>query len=252
MSDLLVLCYHAVSAHWPAALSVTPQALERQLALLSRRGYVGARFSDAIAHPPRRPTVAVTFDDNYRSVLEVAKPILDRFGYPGTIYVPTDWVGDPRPMCWPGIDHWIGTEHEHELASLDWDELRALTDAGWEIGSHTCTHPHLTQVDDATLQRELESSRARIEDELRRPCHSLAYPYGDWDDRVLEATRGAGYEYAGTIPRLLYPPRPLKWPRTPIFHVDSQWRFALKVSRTVRRLRARPAMVRLSMRLGWP
>jgi peptidoglycan/xylan/chitin deacetylase (PgdA/CDA1 family) len=253
MSDLLVLCYHAVSDRWPAALSVTPQALDRQLARLARRGYVGGTFSDVVANPsPARPTLAVTFDDNYRSVLEVAKPILDRYGYPGTLYVPTDWVGDRRPMTWSGIDRWLGTEHEHELHSLTWEELRGLDAAGWEIGSHTCSHPHLQQLPDTELARELEESKARIEAELGKPCTSLAYPYGDWDERVRAAAEAAGYRAAGTIPRALYRPRPLVWPRTPIFHVDTQTRFLLKVSRTVRSLRTRPRVAALAMRLPWP
>src|SRR3954454_13564814 len=48
MNDLLVLCYHAVSHTWPAALSVTPEALDRQLGQLTRRGYRGARFTDVV------------------------------------------------------------------------------------------------------------------------------------------------------------------------------------------------------------
>jgi peptidoglycan/xylan/chitin deacetylase (PgdA/CDA1 family) len=231
---------------------VTPAALDAQLARLAKRGYVGATFSELVASPePRQRTVAVTFDDNYRSVLELAKPILDRHGFVGTLYVPTDWVGDARPMTWPGIDRWLGTEYEPELHSLTWDELRALDAAGWEIGSHTCTHPHLTTLDDEQLRHELVTSKAKLEAELGRPCTSLAYPYGDWDERVHAAARDAGYTAAGTIPRTLYPPRPLVWPRTPIFHVDTQARFALKVSRTVRRLRARPRVVALAQRLPW-
>jgi peptidoglycan/xylan/chitin deacetylase (PgdA/CDA1 family) len=238
MRDLLVLCYHAVSPSWPAPLSVTPEALDEQLGELARRGYRGARFSDAIAHPPGGKTVVVTFDDNYRSVLERAKPILDRYGFPGTLYVPTDWPDDPRPMRWPGIDRWLGTAHEQEMNSLGWDELRALADAGWEIGSHTCSHPHLPELrEDAALARELADSKARIEAELGRPCTSLAYPYGDVDERVEAATRAAGYLGAGTIPRVLSRARPLQWPRTPIFHKDDLQRFRTKVSPAIRRLR---------------
>lgn len=48
MHDLLILCYHAVSPSWPAALSVTPDALESQLTRLARAGYRGVRFSDAL------------------------------------------------------------------------------------------------------------------------------------------------------------------------------------------------------------
>jgi peptidoglycan/xylan/chitin deacetylase (PgdA/CDA1 family) len=238
MHDLLVLCYHAVSPSWPAALSVTPEALDAQLGALAQRGYRGTRFTDAVVEPVDGPIVAVTFDDNYRSVLELAKPILDRYGFPGTLYVPTDWPDQDGPMQWPGIDRWLGTPHEQEMASLTWGELRGLADAGWEIGSHTCSHPRLPEIDDAALERELRDSKARIEQELGRPCTSLAYPYGAVDARVEAATRRAGYVTAGTIPRVLPRPQPLLFPRTPIFHEDDMRRFSTKVSPAVRRLRA--------------
>lgn len=238
MHDLLTLCYHAVSPSWPAALSVTPDALERQLAALVRRGYRGARFTDALSGKVEGRVVVITFDDNYRSVLELAKPLLDAHGYPGTLFVPTDWPDAAGPMRWQGVDEWLGTPHEHELSPLTWPELRELADAGWEIGSHTCSHPHLPELDDAALAHELGASRARIEAELGRRCASLAYPYGSADDRVVDATREAGYLVAGTIPRVLSSPRPLVWPRAPIYHGDDMRRFRAKASPWLRRLRA--------------
>jgi peptidoglycan/xylan/chitin deacetylase (PgdA/CDA1 family) len=237
MQDVLILCYHAVSPSWPAALSVTPDALERQLTELKRRGYRSAGFTDAIANTDQGPVVAVTFDDNYRSVLEIAKPILDRHDYRGTLFVPTDWPGEDRPMRWHGIDRWLGTPHEKEMLSLTWQELRELSEQGWEIGSHTCSHPHLPKLDGAMLKGELTESKERIEQELGRPCTSLAYPYGDVDQRVRDTAGEAGYRAAGTIPRVLTSAEPLRWPRTPIFHGDDLRRFRLKVSPTIRHLR---------------
>jgi peptidoglycan/xylan/chitin deacetylase (PgdA/CDA1 family) len=238
MYDLLVLCYHAVDPSWSADLSVTPAALEQQLAELSRRGYRGARFSDALAGPRDGRVLAITFDDAYRSVLELAKPVLDRYGYVATVFVPTDWPGETRAMRWDGIDRWLGTDHDRAMLPLDWDQLAGLAQAGWEIGSHTRSHPHLEQLDDAALQRELSDSKTRIEEQLGRPCTSLAYPYGEVDERVCSATRNAGYTWAGTIPRVLRPPQPLMWPRVPIYHADSPRRFASKISPQLRRLRA--------------
>ena len=138
MSDLLVLCYHAVSPTWATALSVLPDALEEQLAALTARGYRGATFSDALGGARDERVVAFTFDDAYSSVLTLAKPILDRYGYPGTVYVPSNWPDSQLPMRWTGIEGWLGTEHEHELTPLSWAQLRELADASWEIGSHTC------------------------------------------------------------------------------------------------------------------
>lgn len=246
MSDLLVLCYHAVHPDWPATLSVRPDAFERQVTHLVERGYRGATFTDALRGTRGRRTLVVTFDDGFRSVVERAKPILDRYDLPGTLYVPTDWPGRTDPMTWPGIEQWLGTPHEPQLQSLDWDALRELTAAGWEIGSHTCSHPHLTRVtEDAELDRELVASRAVLERELDRPCSSLAYPYGDVDARVEAAAKRAGYAAACTLPPAkdpLPPPHPLQWPRMPIHRLDTRVRFGLKTSLAVRRLRASPLM----------
>jgi peptidoglycan/xylan/chitin deacetylase (PgdA/CDA1 family) len=236
MSDVLVLCYHAVSEHWPADLSVTPERLEEQLGLLVRRGYRGATFHQAVVAPPARRTLAVTFDDAYRSVIELAFPILSRLSLPGSVFVATDFAGK-SPMAWPGIDRWLGGPHEPELAGMSWSELAQLADAGWEIGSHTSSHPHLTQLDEASLAAELHGSREACEERLGRPCRSLAYPYGDVDDRVVEAAREAGYETAGTLPKRFLRPRPLEWPRVGIYHGDDARRFRVKVSPGVRLLR---------------
>jgi peptidoglycan/xylan/chitin deacetylase (PgdA/CDA1 family) len=258
-SDLLVLCYHAVSESWPADLSVTPDALDRQLADLSRKGYRGARFGEALSawQDDRRNggdrtdgpgdrrgggrserVVSVTFDDAYRSVLELAKPILDRYGCKGTIFVATDWPDQERPMRWPGIDCWLGTPHERELSALSWPELGALAKEGWEIGSHTCSHPRLTELGGERLTKELADSKAIVEHEVGMPCESLAYPYGDTDGRVLAATKAAGYKWACTIPRVLESPDPLAWPRAPIYYGDDMKRFKAKVSPTLRGLRS--------------
>jgi peptidoglycan/xylan/chitin deacetylase (PgdA/CDA1 family) len=242
MADVLVLCYHALSEGFPASLSVTPAAFERQLDLLQRAGYRGATFAEAVREPAGR-TVAITFDDAYLSVLLLAKPLLDSVGYPATVYAPTAYLDTPeRPLAWDGIEQWLGGEHERELLPMSWDQLGELSDAGWEIGSHTLTHPHLTQVDDAALRDELTESKAELERRLGR-CETLAYPYGDHDDRVVAAAGAAGYAAAGTLPGRLPRPRPLAWPRVGIYHGDDERRFRLKISRAVRLLRGLP---------GWP
>jgi peptidoglycan/xylan/chitin deacetylase (PgdA/CDA1 family) len=239
VSDLLVLCYHAVSPTWPADLSITPRRLEEQLDGLVRRGYRGATFTEAVTAAPHSKVLAVTFDDAYRSVLELALPILERLGLPGTVFAPTDFVGTDRPMSWPGIDRWLGGPHEQELVPMSWQELGGLAAAGWEIGSHTAAHPMLTQVhDDAALARELGDSKAVLEDRLGRPCESIAYPYGDHDDRVVEATHRAGYRAAGTLPKRLTGEGPLRCPRVGVYYGDGARRFRMKVSPLARRLRA--------------
>jgi peptidoglycan/xylan/chitin deacetylase (PgdA/CDA1 family) len=242
VADVLVLCYHAVSERWPAPLSVTPEALEEQLELLVGRGYRGATFADATASPPAERTLVVSFDDAFASVGALAAPILARLGLPGSLYVVTRYPSAPdRPMAWPGTDQWLGGEHEHELRPLSWDAIAELAKAGWEVGSHTVSHPHLPEVaDDAELVRQLGDSKSELEDRLGAPCRTLAYPYGDHDERVVAAAARAGYSAACTLPGRFNRPEPLRWPRVGVYHGDDRRRFRLKVSRPMRALRATP------------
>jgi peptidoglycan/xylan/chitin deacetylase (PgdA/CDA1 family) len=237
VTDVIVLCYHAVSPTWDAALSTTPQRFERQVAMLVERGYRGATFTEAVDAPRGERVLAVTFDDAYRSVEELARPILDRYGLTATVFAPTDQIGVDGPLRWPGIDRWIGGPHEHELTPMSWAELRALAGHGWEIGSHTGSHPHLTQIDDVSLESELTRSKAACERELGAPCTSLAYPYGDVDARVVDATARSGYAVAAALPGRLHAEERLRWPRIGVYRADDDRRFRLKVSRPLRRLR---------------
>jgi peptidoglycan/xylan/chitin deacetylase (PgdA/CDA1 family) len=240
VTDAIVLCYHALSPGWTADLSTTPERFESQLALLQRRGYRGVRFGEAVRSPPPGRSVAITFDDAYRSVLEIARPILDRFGFPATVFAPTGGIDAGGPLRWPGVDQWIGGAHERELMPMSWTELRSLADAGWEIGSHTVSHPRLTQLDDAALEHELVSSKAACERGLARPCASLAYPYGDVDGRVVAAAARAGYEVAAALPRQLDSRDPLCWPRIGVYYADDDRRFRMRVSPRIVRARRSP------------
>jgi peptidoglycan/xylan/chitin deacetylase (PgdA/CDA1 family) len=241
VTDVLVLCYHGISERWPASMSVTPAGFESQLELVVRRGYRGATFVDAVSDPPSRKTVVVTFDDALRSVLDFAVPVLARLGLPATLFVPTDFPSSPdRAMSWSGIDQWLGGEHEHELLPMSWDEIRGLAELGWEVGSHTRSHPRLTTLAERQLIDELVGSRDEIQDRLGRPCRTIAYPYGDHDDRVATAAGGAGYIAGATLPARLPRPRPLYWPRVGIYRMDDMRRYRMKVSRLVRLARSTP------------
>jgi len=239
--DLIILCYHAVSEAWPAALSVTPSSFEAQIELLASRGFAAKTFSEAIATQEPGKVVAITFDDGYRSVIELARPILDRFGMPATVFIPTAFIPAGRPLAWQGTDQWLSGQHEDELAPLSGEQIGSLLEAGWEIGSHTRTHHHLPALSDEQLRTELRESRRECSELIGRECRSIAFPYGDFDDRVLRETAAAGYSAAATLPGRFAQPAPIAHPRVGVYHADSSRSFRLKVSPTVRRLRSSPA-----------
>lgn len=236
--DVLILSYHAVSATWPSGLAVLPDRFETQLRLLRARGYRGVTVHQAVHEPPAERVLAVSFDDAYRSVLDVALPILERLGFVGTVFVPTDYPDRPDPMSWPGIEQWLGGRYEPELRCLSWEDLRLLSEAGWEVGSHGCSHPNLSRLSDSQLASELRESRRRLEQQLARPCHSLAYPFGAHDARVVQAVRAAGYQTACAVPAGGSKRRALTYPRVGIYRSDGMLSFRIKVSPRLRRARS--------------
>ena len=237
MDSPLSLCYHAVSDSWPSVLAVTRERFKEHLEGLSRRGFRGVTFHEAATEPEGGSgRVAITFDDSYRSVIESAFPILESVGFIATVFVPTDYVGSEEPMSWPGIEQWSASPHAKELVPMSWAELERLRDAGWEIASHTRSHPKLPELRDAELARALTESRDRLRELLGNAGRTLAYPYGAEDPRVREAAREAGYEAAaGLRPG---PPSRWCWPRVGIYPADRDRRFRVKSSPLVRRLRA--------------
>jgi peptidoglycan/xylan/chitin deacetylase (PgdA/CDA1 family) len=196
-SLLLALCYHAVSESWQSELSVTPDRLREQVQSFLRRGFEPLTFTEAVLSPRPR-TLVVTFDDAYLSVPELALPVLAGLAVPATVFVPTGHAEGRSLREWPGIAHWLGTPWESELCGAGWEDLGPLVDAGWEIGSHTRTHPLLTELPDAALHDELVGSREDCAAAIGLPCRSIAYPFGEADARVAEAASRAGYE-AGAL-----------------------------------------------------
>lgn len=235
-----MLCYHAVSDSWECELAVTEEQLECQVGSLLRRGYRPATFLEVATGRADPPALAVTFDDAYRSVYELARPVLRELGAIGSVYAPTDWIGSARPMRWVGIERWGATADAPELTPMDWPALGALADEGWEVGSHTRSHAHLTGLGEKQLTEELSGSRSACEAGLGRPCETLAYPYGDVDDRVVAATAAAGYTAAAALPAVPHGVEKLRWPRVGIYRWDGRARFRLKSSPLLGRLRALP------------
>jgi peptidoglycan/xylan/chitin deacetylase (PgdA/CDA1 family) len=241
MSEVLALGYHAASAGWPWELSVGGATIRDHVVRLLEQGYRPMTFSDAIsgAETSSGRVICITFDDAFCSVHREAFPALRELGVPATLFVPTRFVTLGAPLSWPGIDHLDGDpEWSGELQPMSWHEIREVAEDGWEIGSHTVSHPWLPGLDEDTLRVELKESRETIEAEIGRPCTSLAYPYGGHDDRVVDAARAAGYGFACTLPNRLTRGAPLTWPRIGIFRQDRGWRFRLKVAPQMRALRS--------------
>jgi peptidoglycan/xylan/chitin deacetylase (PgdA/CDA1 family) len=205
----VVLAYHGVGSADgdDARLLISLEHLESQIRYLQRRGYRFLTAEELIDEaPPDRGTAVLTFDDGFRSWLTDVAPLLRRLGVRGTFYVSPGLFGK---------QHWRLAGDAGRL--LEEDEARALAEEGTELGSHTISHPDLRLLGGRELAYELQESKTAVEQLTGRPCRTLAYPYGLYDERVTEAAREAGYELAFAwlpgpwrqlaAPRLPAPPR---------------------------------------------
>lgn len=172
-----ILTYHSLDDSG-SVISVAPDVFARQMQSLADAGIPVVPLGELRDGPA--PRLAITFDDGYRNLLDHAVPVLERLGFPATVFAVSDWCG--RDSGWPSQPPAVPRR-----PLLDWDALRAMSRGGWLVGSHTRSHPALPQVNDAALEGELADSRARLEQELGVPVRSFAYPYGALDARVRAA-----------------------------------------------------------------
>lgn len=210
-----ILMYHSVSAEPPRTtkrLAVSPSTLRDQLAWLTDHGFVGMTFFDAAealrhaALPDR--TVVLTFDDGYADFATEALPLLQRFGYPATLFVTTGWVADAgansagRPLD----------------RTLRWGQIREISEAGIEIGAHGHSHAALDGLSDTDLRDELTCSRALLEDCIGTSVPGVAYPFGYSTPRVRRAAEAAGYRYGAAVRNVRVTPAsdPFQLPRLTI------------------------------------
>jgi peptidoglycan/xylan/chitin deacetylase (PgdA/CDA1 family) len=237
------LCYHSVADDGPPFLSLAPGLLSRQLGVLRRRGWrSGSRADlDRLAAGGRldRPAAFLTFDDGFADNPSTALEVLRANGMRGMVFVLPPLLATGAELGWPEVAE-RRRRHPHVMRSTDWPGVEALAEAGWEIGSHTLRHAHLTALDDEALQQELLDSRRAIAARLGR-CDVLAYPFGDWDGRVREAAARAGYAYAFTVPSAGQRGADrLSIPRIPVDHRDDERRFGLKLEAATRALLLSP------------
>jgi peptidoglycan/xylan/chitin deacetylase (PgdA/CDA1 family) len=184
-----VLMYHVTQKPPPGSrypdLFVSPAQLGDQVRVLRRAGYHAVTLRAAYDYwhrrtrLPRKPVV-LSFDDGYRSNYTKAMPILRRARWPGLLFLE---VADLKKKGFDGISP---------------AQVRALADAGWEIGAHTITHPDLTTANPAQLRTEVAGSRRYIIRHFGLRVDFFAYPAGKYNPAVEAAVRRAGFLGAAT------------------------------------------------------
>ena len=191
-SGFPILAYHSVADDpGPDVETVAPADFERQMAWLAARGFEVVTVSEvvrAMARPSANGrVVGVTFDDGYRDNLLIAFPILQRYGFLGSFYVSTAYIG--------GLSVWNPGDYIGHRPMLAAAELRMLSDAGHEIGSHAHNHIDLTSVDDALLDEELSQSQRILADVIGKPVVAFAPPHSRSNEAVVQGAARLGYTH---------------------------------------------------------
>jgi peptidoglycan/xylan/chitin deacetylase (PgdA/CDA1 family) len=190
---LTIVGWHRVDAA-PGGLSTTPEELRRHLDLLEDWRVLPLDEAVRRLHDrtlPRR-AVALTFDDGYASVGEVAWPLLRERGLPATLYAVSGFLDGTKAFPWDGAD---------APPLLSAGALRDLAADGMAVGAHSVTHRWLPHLPPEEVRREVTGCKHALEDLLGRAVRSFAYPMGGWTKPVVEAVRGAGYAHAVTVDR---------------------------------------------------
>jgi peptidoglycan/xylan/chitin deacetylase (PgdA/CDA1 family) len=181
-----ILMYHAISpapvGNPSPGLFVPEAEFEQQITWLAQQGYHAVTLDEVFAawhddKPIAANPIVISFDDGLRSQYEGARPILTRLGWRAVLNLEINNVED---------------------GELPESMVRDLIKEGWEVDSHTFTHPDLTAVDPGALKREVAGSRQWLHRRFHVPVDFFCYPAGDYDATVVSAVKAAGYEGATT------------------------------------------------------
>lgn len=240
----VVLVYHAVAERrgYPDRELVPAHAREQLDAQLRhlRSCYRIVRLGDlrtAIEERRRgaRFPVAITFDDDLVSHLELAAPLLERHGATATFFLCGASLDHPHAFWFQRLQRVVDEgktppvegETIHEIArrieamapderagveaqlatdttssveerGIRSEDVRTLVARGFDIGFHTLRHERLTALDDGALQLALTDGRRELAMAAGRPLHAIAYPHGKADGRVAVAARTAGFDLGVT------------------------------------------------------
>jgi len=191
-----VLTYHKLSRNGTHdAMTVREADFEAQMRFLRDNGYRVIPLDDLFEflqfrrQIPAR-SVVITFDDGWRSVYDIAWPILKKYGYPATLFVYTDLI--------------VGSRE-----TLSWEQVRELSRDGLDIQCHSKTHRYLGRMERKesfrnyfeSVRKEIVESSKILRRHTGREVKYLAYPYGDTNALVVAMTRQEGYRLAFTVER---------------------------------------------------
>jgi peptidoglycan/xylan/chitin deacetylase (PgdA/CDA1 family) len=172
-----ILMYHSISDNnvktkrYPFFETRTsPKVFADHMDWLHRENYhvISVQKAHEILNTKTKTTkryVVITFDDGYRDFYVNAYPIMEKYGFKATVFLPTKYIGENRIKRFKNID------------CLLWRDVQGLSKIGIEFGSHSDTHPILYRMQGEKIFNELIISKAKVEDKLGKEISIFSYPY---------------------------------------------------------------------------
>ena len=181
-----VLMYHMIGDEQGNAAIMTEVNLRIQMNYLRDHGYHPITMQELYdyitkgAPLPEKP-VCITFDDGYLDSYTIVYPLMKEYGFPWTLFLITDDVGKPYNR-------------------MTWDQLKEMANShAVTIASHTLSHPKLHNLATrAEKEKEIVDANKALKYQLGIDNVWLAYPYGDYDDEVIDICKKAGIKMAVT------------------------------------------------------
>lgn len=196
-----ILMYHQIDEPPPRGaplrgLVVSPGSFARQMWLLKMLGYRGLSMRDLepyIQGSKSGKVVGVTLDDGYQNNHTHALPVLRQHGFTATCYGVSHLIA--------GTNQWdaeLGIPQKPLMTAAEW---REWSDAGMDVGSHTCTHANLPELPDDAARQQITQSKIELEQLIGREVRHFCYPYGKFEGRHARMAQEAGYASATTTER---------------------------------------------------
>lgn len=179
-----ILCYHNISTegqHKNDLLHVSSEQLNHQLKGLSDSGYHTMLPDELTKYlTENKPLPArlfmITFDDSHEAHFSIADSLLRHYGFRGVFFVMTVTLGKPGYMTAA--------------------QLKVLADRGHTIAGHTWDHPHLYTTGKMDWEKQLIHPRKVLEKITGKQVWYFAYPFGEWNDTIVNHLEESGYRAA--------------------------------------------------------
>lgn len=175
-----LLAYHLIEAGTGGTVDISLDMFRSHITAL-RDHHMLCSFREAITTLGqekgfKQHKAVVTFDDAYENFYTTAWPVIRELNIPVMLYVPVDFIEEKGR---PPIQHTVS------LKACSWPQIQEMV-AGKlvEIGSHSCSHRNLTELNEREAEQELGESRKRLEEKLNLPVTSFCYPRGLWSRRL--------------------------------------------------------------------